>query len=155
MVPKTLSFIVSTKKLYTLLSTSNERQRYSDPSYQALTSGTFALFLFFATLWTVACQAPLSMGFFRQVYWSGLPFPGSQGSNPHLLCHLQFQADSLPLSHWESTPPPPPRHMCINTHKKWPVKGRKEKLASANQSKGKKGKEVTLKKADGNGLHDG
>ena len=25
--------------------------------------------------WTVACQAPLSMGFSRQEYWSGLPFP--------------------------------------------------------------------------------
>ena len=29
------------------------------------------------TLWTVACQAPLSLGFFRQEYWSGLPFPSS------------------------------------------------------------------------------
>ena len=29
----------------------------------------------FATPWTVACQAPLSMGFSRQEYWSGLPFP--------------------------------------------------------------------------------
>ena len=29
----------------------------------------------FASLWTVACQAPLSMGFSRQKYWSGLPFP--------------------------------------------------------------------------------
>ena len=28
-----------------------------------------------ATLWTIACQAPLSMGFFRQEYWSKLPFP--------------------------------------------------------------------------------
>ena len=28
-----------------------------------------------ATLWTIACQAPLSMGFSRQEYWSGLPFP--------------------------------------------------------------------------------
>ena len=27
------------------------------------------------TLWTVACQAPLSMGLSRQEYWSGLPFP--------------------------------------------------------------------------------
>ena len=27
------------------------------------------------TLWTVARQAPLSMGFSRQEYWSGLPFP--------------------------------------------------------------------------------
>ena len=29
----------------------------------------------FATPWTVACQAPLTNGFSRQVYWSGLPFP--------------------------------------------------------------------------------
>ena len=27
--------------------------------------------------WTVACQAPLSMGFSRQEYWGGLPFPTS------------------------------------------------------------------------------
>ena len=34
---------------------------------------------FFATLWTVACQAPLSMGFSRQKYWSALlcPSPGN------------------------------------------------------------------------------
>ena len=35
----------------------------------------------FATLWTVAHQAPLSMGFSRQEYWSGLPFP-SPGDLP-------------------------------------------------------------------------
>ena len=29
----------------------------------------------FVTLWTVATQAPLSMGFSRQEYWCGLPFP--------------------------------------------------------------------------------
>ena len=29
----------------------------------------------FATSWTVACQAPLSMEFSRQEYWSELPFP--------------------------------------------------------------------------------
>ena len=27
------------------------------------------------TPWTVVCQAPLSMGFSRQEYWSGLPYP--------------------------------------------------------------------------------
>ena len=27
------------------------------------------------TLWTVALQAPLSMGFSKQEYWRGLPFP--------------------------------------------------------------------------------
>ena len=31
----------------------------------------------FATPWTVAYQAPLSMEFSRQEYWSGLPFPSS------------------------------------------------------------------------------
>ena len=29
------------------------------------------------TPWTIACQAPLSMGFSSQEYWSGLPFPSS------------------------------------------------------------------------------
>ena len=37
---------------------------------------------FFVTLWTVARQAPLSMGFSRQEYWSGLPFP-SPGDLPN------------------------------------------------------------------------
>ena len=35
----------------------------------------------FATSWTVALQAPLSIGFPRQEYWSGLPFP-SPGDLP-------------------------------------------------------------------------
>ena len=35
----------------------------------------------FATPWTVAHQAPLSMGFSRQEYWGGLPFP-SPGDLP-------------------------------------------------------------------------
>ena len=33
------------------------------------------------TPWAIACQAPLSMGFSRQEYWSGLPFP-SPGDLP-------------------------------------------------------------------------
>ena len=43
----------------------------------------------FATLWTAACQASMSMGFFRQEYWSGLPFlpPPSQPRNwTHVCC---------------------------------------------------------------------
>ena len=35
----------------------------------------FSHFLLFATPWTVAHQAPPSMGFSRQEHWSGLPFP--------------------------------------------------------------------------------
>ena len=53
--------------------------------------------LTFATPWTVTCQAPLSMGFSRQEYWSGLlfpslgnlPDPGIEPGSPAL------QADSL------------------------------------------------------------
>ena len=37
---------------------------------------------FFATAWTVACEAPPSMGFSRQEYWSGVPFP-SPGDLPN------------------------------------------------------------------------
>ena len=37
----------------------------------------------FATPWTVAHQAPLSMGFCRQEYWRGLPFP-PPGDLPNL-----------------------------------------------------------------------
>ena len=55
------------------------------------------------TPWTVAQQAPLSMGFLRQEYWSGLPFP-SPGALPDLIKFVStvLQAYSLPLSHWES-----------------------------------------------------
>ena len=35
-----------------------------------------------ATPWTVACQAPLSLEFSKQEYWSELPFP-SPGDLPH------------------------------------------------------------------------
>ena len=51
----------------------------------------------FATPWTVAHQAPPSMGFSRQVYWSGLPFP-SPGDlpNPGIKPRSPaFQADAL------------------------------------------------------------
>ena len=55
----------------------------------------------FVTLWTVACQAPLSMGFPKQEYWSGLPFT-SPGDIPDLGIEPgppALQTDSLPLSH--------------------------------------------------------
>ena len=43
----------------------------------------FSCVLLFETPWTAACQTPLSMGFPRQVYWSGLPFL-SAGDLPDL-----------------------------------------------------------------------
>ena len=59
-----------------------------------------------ATPWTVARQAPLSMGFSRQEYWSGLPFPspgdlpnpGIEPGSPALW------ADSLPTELWGKPP---------------------------------------------------
>ena len=54
----------------------------------------------FATPWAVACQAPLSMGFFRQDYRVDchfLPQGLYTGVNPLLLCLLHWQADFLPL----------------------------------------------------------
>ena len=56
----------------------------------------------FVTLWTVACQGPLSLGFSRQEYWSGLPCL-SLGNLPDTGIEpgsLELQADSLPLSYW-------------------------------------------------------
>ena len=51
----------------------------------------------FSTPWTVARQAPLSMGFFRQEYWSGVPFsPPGDLPNPGI---EPVAPDSLPLSH--------------------------------------------------------
>ena len=59
----------------------------------------------FETPWTVACQAPLSMQFSRQVYWSGLLFP-----NPGYLPDLGIKSVSL-VSHASVgrffTPEPP------------------------------------------------
>ena len=51
-----------------------------------------------ATPWTVAHQAPLSMGFPRQEYWSGLPFPSQWDCpNPEIKPKSPaLQADSLP-----------------------------------------------------------
>ena len=45
----------------------------------------------FEALWTIALQAPLSMGFSRKEYWSGLPFPPPRdlpnpGIEPHVSC---------------------------------------------------------------------
>ena len=60
---------------------------------------------FFAALWTIACQAPLSMGFFRQEYWGGLPFPlpgdlPDPGIESTSLISSTLQIDSLLLSQW-------------------------------------------------------
>ena len=59
---------------------------------------SFSRVRLFATRWTVVHQAPLSMGFSRQEYWSGLPFP-SPGDLPNLGIEPGYpalQADASP-----------------------------------------------------------
>ena len=57
----------------------------------------------FVTLWTIAHQVPLSMGFSRKEYWNGSHallqgIFSTQGSNSCLLCFLHWLAASLPLT---------------------------------------------------------
>ena len=71
---------------------------------RAHTLSYFSCVRLFATLWTVAHQIPLSMGFSRQEWWSGLLFPPSvdlpdPGIEP---VAPELQAVSLPLSPWEA-----------------------------------------------------
>ena len=65
------------------------------------------------TLWTMTCQAPLSVEFPRQEYWSGLPFssPGNlpdPGIEPMSLVSPALQVDSIPLA----PPGKPISHFC-------------------------------------------
>ena len=58
----------------------------------------------FATPWLVACHSPLSTGFSRQEYWSGLPFPSPEdlpnpGIEPVSPSSPALQTDSLLLSY--------------------------------------------------------
>ena len=58
----------------------------------------------FATPWTVACQAPLSLGFSWQEYWNGLPLPPPRdlpdsSIKPRSPVSPALRVDSLPLSH--------------------------------------------------------
>ena len=65
----------------------------------------FRLVRLCVTLWTVACQVPLSLGFSRQEYWSGLPcLPPGDLPEPGIKpvaspAFSVLQEDSLPLSH--------------------------------------------------------
>ena len=80
----------------------------------------------FVTPWTVACQAPLSMGFPRQEYWSGVPFPspgdlpdsGMEPVSPVRVRLLRWQVDSLPLS--PPARPLPAVMTASSTIVKWP-----------------------------------
>ena len=62
----------------------------------------------FATPWTVALQAPPSMGFSRQEYWSGLPFP-SPGDLPDP--GIEPRSPTLQADALTSEPPGKPKYV--------------------------------------------
>ena len=63
----------------------------------------------FVTPWTVARQVPLSMGFPRPEYWSGLPFP-----SPGNLLDLRIESTSPALVVEFFTTEPPGKPLYIN-----------------------------------------
>ena len=77
----------------------------------------FSCVWLFATLRTVALQAPLSMEFSKEEYWRGLPFPPPEDHpDPLLLSLLHWQVGSLPLTP-PGKHPPPPHHCPIHPYK--------------------------------------
>ena len=72
--------------------------RYTIDNSRNVNAKSLSRVRLFATPWTVAFQAPPSMGFSRQEYWSGVPLP-SPGDLPDPGIELgspSLQADALP-----------------------------------------------------------
>ena len=67
----------------------------------------------FATQWTEAHQAPLSVGFSRREYWSGLPFP-SQGDLPSP--EIKSKSPALAGRFFPTEPPGKPLYVHTHTH---------------------------------------
>ena len=99
--PKSLWMVTSVMKLKTL---APWKESYDKPGGGGVVT---QLCLTFVTSWTVAWQAPLSMGFPRQEYWSGLPFPSPGDlSDPRTEpWSPASQADSLLTELWGNDKP--------------------------------------------------
>ena len=87
------------------------RRFFTTIATQKVKVKSFSRVRLFATPWTVAYQAPLSMDFSGQEYWNGLPFPSPRdlpdpGIEPR---SPTLQADALP-----SEPPGKPQNQMTN-----------------------------------------
>ena len=116
---------------YTLFHRSNMMcQRHNDTKYIVSTLGklmcmymlsSFSCVWLFGTLWTIACQPPLPMGFSRIEYWSGLPcpsprdLPGPRIEPASPLAPALQAASVVTLSHWGS----PSKLTCHNKYATW------------------------------------
>ena len=79
------------------------------------TSQVFDCAWLFATPWSVACQAPLSMGFFRHERWRGLPFL-PPGNLPDLRIKPSFPVSPALADRFFTTEPPVRLYIYISIH---------------------------------------
>ena len=101
------------------LFTITKRWRHAKCPATDVPACVFSCAWLFATPWTAARQAPLPMEFSRQntgvrcsfLFQGILP---TQGSNPHVLQSLHWQAESSPLSPWEA-------HQQVNGYQTWQI----------------------------------
>ena len=68
------------------------------------------------TPWTVVCQAPLSLGFFKQEYWLGLPFP-PPGDLPNPGIVITSPGSPALAGRFSATEPPGKPMTCLRSHK--------------------------------------
>ena len=66
---------------------------------------SFSNVQFFVTPWTVAHQAPISMGFSRQEYWSGLPFPTAGDLLDPVIEHESLASPAMAGRFFTTVPP--------------------------------------------------
>ena len=79
------------------------------PLNHYLSGQRLTLPVYSGTPWTVASQAPLSMEFSRQEYWSGLPFP-SPGDLPNP--EIKPASATLARIFFTTEPPGKPHYAC-------------------------------------------
>ena len=94
------------------------------------------------TPWTVVCQAPLSMGFSRQEYWSGFPFPSPRDlSDPG----IKPTSPALAGGFFTTEPPgkPPAKLVSVSTERQ---KRQRNREREGGRREGKKEKKKERKK---------
>ena len=103
-IPKETSYLLAVI-LSSVLCFPQFMTTYDLRSVSVVDAQSLSCVLLFATPWTVTRQAPLSVGFSTQEYWSELPFPSpGELPNPEMEpVSSALQADTLPLSHWEAS----------------------------------------------------
>ena len=86
---------------------------HSTVSYARMKVKSLSHVQLFATPWTIAYQAPPSMGFSRQEYWSGLPFP-SPGDLPN--SGIEPKSPTLEADTLTSEPPGKPCARMVSSY---------------------------------------